>query len=192
MASVTSPLPSAAPPVPSWDSDVLYEIVNGERREIPHMGAISGTIASFLLHYMNAFAIPKRLGFAVVEVLFQLRPDRPQRRPDLAFLSYERWRPPSFPLEDPPAFEVVPNLAVEVVSPTNAALEIEDKIHNYFEAGVELVWVIHPRHCRIYVHEPENRVHVRGEKDELDGGKVLPGFRLKIADLFALLVKPIG
>jgi Uma2 family endonuclease len=185
---MTPPNFPKAPPL--GDSDSLYEIVNGERREKPPMGALAGTVASFLVSYLNAFAFPQRLGFAISEVLFILRPDRPQRRPDIAFVSYTRWKTPPAPTEDPPAWDVVPNLAVEVVSPTNTAVEIEDKIQEYFDAGVELVWVIYPRHRRIYVYESPTQTRILLETDELDGGKVLPGFTLKIATLFEALVKP--
>ena len=55
------------------------------------------------------------------------------------------------------------------------------------EAGVELVWVIYPRQQRIYVHESPAETRVLQVGDELDGGKVLPGFLLKLADLFGAL-----
>jgi len=177
--------PSATP-----DSEALYEIVNGERREIPHMGALAGAIASVLVYYLNGFAVEHKLGLAMMEVLFRLRPGRPSRRPDIAYVSFERWHLTTPPTTDPPEFDLAPNLAVEVVSPSNAAEEIEDKIQEYFDAGVELVWVIYPRHRRIYVYDSPTHNRILVETDELDGGKVLPDFRLRIADLFAALVKP--
>src|SRR5947209_11772150 len=70
------------PRVGEPDTDVLYEIVNGERKEIPRMGALAATIASFLVTHLNLYGWSRRLGFAVAEVLLQLPPDRPQRRPD--------------------------------------------------------------------------------------------------------------
>src|SRR5262249_39356350 len=154
----------------------LYEIINGERREIPHMGAFAGTIASFLVSHLNVFAWQHKLGFAVAEVMFRLRPDSPQRRPDLAFISYDRWVSPA-PAQDPPAWDVLPNLAVEVVSPTNIADEIEEKLQEYFAARVQLVWVVHPLRRRIYVYESPTQVRILQENDELDGGQVLPSFR---------------
>jgi Uma2 family endonuclease len=172
------------------DSDALYEIVDGERREIPHMGLFAGAIASVLVHYLNAFAIPRKLGLAMVEILCRLRPDRPQRRPDISFFSYDRWHFLAAPEDDPPSFDGAPNLAIEVISPSNGVEEIVGKILEYFDAGVELVWVVHPRHRRVYVHEPKNQVRLLAENDELDGGKVLPGFRLSMATLFAPLLKP--
>ena len=68
----------------------LYEIVNGERVEVPSMGARAGRIANLLAFLLNEFARPRRLGEAMVEILFLMRPDLPQRRRDVAFVSAER------------------------------------------------------------------------------------------------------
>jgi Uma2 family endonuclease len=170
--------------------DSLYEVINGQRVEIPHMGAFAGTVASMIVHYLNEFALPKKLGFAVNEVLFNLGVNRQQRRPDLAFISWDRWKVPPIAGEDPPAWDVVPNIMGEAVSPTNTAEEIEVKMLEYFAAGVMLVWVIYPRQERIYVYESPTKVHILQMGDELDGGAVLPGFRVKLADLFGAIVKP--
>lgn len=176
-------------PLPEAGCEELYEIVNGERREIPRMGALAATVASFLMTHINVFALQRKLGFAVAEVMFVLRPDWPQRRPDLAFIAYDRWTFP-LPVDDPPAWNVVPNLTVEVVSPKNTVDEIEDKLQDYFEAGVQLVWVVHPVRRRIYVYDSLTQVRVLTEADEIDGGSVLPGFRLKIADLYTAMLRP--
>jgi Uma2 family endonuclease len=181
----TPVLPDAGP-----GPESLYEIVNGERREVPRMGTLAGTAASLLVYYLNGFAIPKKLGLAVSEVLFRLQPGQSSRRPDVAFVAYNRWPLTAPPLSDPPEFDFAPNLAVEIVSPRNTAEEIEDKIKEYSDAGVELVWVIFPRHRRIYVYESVSEARLLVQTDELDGGKVLPGFRLGVAALFDPLVKP--
>ncbi len=130
------------PRVGEPETDALYEIVNGERKEIPRMGALAATIASFLVTHLNNYGWSKQLGFAVAEAMLQLAPDRPQRRPDVAFIGYANWRPSSH--EDPPAWPVVPLLAAEVVSPTNTAEDMEQKLQDYFVAGVRMVWVVYP------------------------------------------------
>jgi Uma2 family endonuclease len=180
---------------PTWsngslplDSDFLYEIVNGEMREIPPMGARASTLASLLMFFIQTHALQRRLGITMSEVLFRLRPGGSSRRPDVAFVRYERWPTDLSPDDDPPEWEFAPNLAVEVVSPTNTAYEMDEKVVEYFQAGVELVWGIYPRRRRIYVFESATKARILQESDELDGGNVLPGFRLKIGDLFASLV----
>jgi len=175
---------------PAVGEEPLYEVVNGERVEVPPMGALAGSVASLLLYFLNAWAVPRRLGLATTEVLFRLRPGAPQRRPDLSFVAFDRWPYSAPPADDPPAFDAVPNLAVEVVSPTNSAADIEAKVEEYLQAGVELVWVVFPVPQRIHVYDSPTQARILRANDELDGGQVLPGFRLKIADLFAALIKP--
>ena len=172
------------------DDDKLYETVNGERKEIPRMGVLAATVASFLAGFINAFSLPRRLGVAVVEAEFAIRAGGKSRRPDVAYVSYDRWPYTGIPLNDPPAFEIVPNLAVEMNSPTNTADEIEERIADYFGAGVQLVWVVHPIRRRIYVYESLKNVRILDEGDELDGGPAIPGFRLPVADLFGAMVVP--
>lgn len=79
---------------------------------------------------------------------------------------------------------VVPELAVEVVSSTNSANEVEEKVVEYLKVGVSLVWVVYPTTGRIYVHDGSSTVRVVSGDGELDGGDVLPGFRLRLIELF--------
>ena len=81
------------------------------------------------------FVLPHRLGTVTTETLFRLGPDLPQRRPDAAFVSAARWpMDREIPVNDP--WDVVPDLAIEVVSPSNSAQEVIDKLGDYFAAGV--------------------------------------------------------
>lgn len=169
--------------------DSLYEMVRGCRVEKPPMGAYESLIASILGFYMGPFALQHRLGLVAAETLFELDAEGPlQRRPDVAFVSYSRWPEPTVP--PGAAWRVVPDLAVEIVSPTNLAGEIEAKIVEYFQAGVRLVWVIHPDSGRVYVHRSLRECQVLERTDELSGDEVLPGFRLPIAQIFAALTRP--
>ena len=76
------------------------------------------------------------------------------------------------------------DLCVEVVSPSDRADYIQDKIDEYFRAGVRLVWVFYPRHRLVYVYDSPTAVRGLGRSDALDGGVALPGFRLPLAELF--------
>jgi Uma2 family endonuclease len=166
--------------------EALYEVVNGLRVEVPPMGALAGFIASVLHEYLGPYVRQHRLGWAVVEVLFELSPQGPlQRRPDVAFVSVERTRHHVAAEGDPPVWRVVPNLAVEVVSPSNTAAEIQDKLNDYFRHGVQLVWVIYPQHRLVYVYESVTRNRILTEADELTGEPAVPGFRLRVGELFA-------
>ncbi len=78
----------------------------------------------------------------------------------------------------------IPELTVEVMSPSDAWPDVQEKLEEYFEAGVRLCWVVHPRSKKIYVYRSVTDVRILTERDELTGDDVLPGFSVKIADLF--------
>lgn len=86
MATVSSKSNVGAP----LDNDALYEVVNGQRVELPPMGAYETLIASALLCYLHPFCHKRKLGRAVNEMLFDLARIGQQRRPDVAFVSYKR------------------------------------------------------------------------------------------------------
>ena len=166
-----------------------YEVIAGIRVEREPMGAFETVLASWLCHLMNRFAEGKKLGLAVSEVLFVLNMSRNlKRRPDVAFVSYTHW--PASVVARESAWNVVPDLAVEVVSPTNLAEEIDSKIIDYFQAGVRLVWVLYPDSGRVYVYQSLTQVSIVERTDTLDGGEVLPGFRLPIVQLYEAVTKP--
>jgi Uma2 family endonuclease len=107
-----------------------------------------------------------------------------QRRPDLAYASYERW--PRAKRQAPKdAWNVVCDLAVGVVSEYNTANEIQAKIQDYFRCGVRLVWVVYPMQSQVFVSESPTRIAVAQRTDALDGGEVVPGFRLPLDPIFA-------
>ena len=85
---------------------------------------------------------------------------------------------------DVPVWDMVPDLAIEVVSPTNTADEVQDKHLEYFRAGVRQVWVIYPRQREAYIYTSPTQVRILTGDQELDGGDILPGFRLPLAELF--------
>ncbi len=128
----------------------LFEIVDGQRIEVAPMSAYAAKITTRLATEINIFAWPAKRGEAVVEVLFRLpltRDSSRNRRPDAAFVSSQRWpsdRPQ--PIGDN-AWDVVPDLAVEVISPTDSAEDLLEKVKEYFQAGVHLVWLVYPSHA---------------------------------------------
>jgi len=159
-------------------------VVDGQIVEPPPMGTYPTWIASLLILPLGTFARTQGLGRAVVEMLFRIDPaTKLQRRPDLAFVSYERW-PRTRRVPKDAAWEVVPDLAIEVVSPTNLAEDLLAKVHEYFRAGVRQVWVVYPAAAQLHVHESPTHIRVLGRSDELDGGPLLSGFRLPLAELF--------
>jgi Uma2 family endonuclease len=173
-------------PLALVDSDAakFYEVVDGKIVENPPMGARESILASFLLGLISPIARSNRLGWVVNETLFMIDPARKlKRRPDVAFVSAERW---SLKLQVPASetWDVVPDLTVEVISESNSADAVARKIEEYFKAGVSQVWVIYPSTSKIYVYDSPARVRILQLGDELDGGGVIPGFHVALSTLF--------
>jgi Uma2 family endonuclease len=173
------------PPVGIGDDD-LYEVIDGERVGKQPTGIYAVWVASELHFHLAYFVRNNQLGWALTEALFHLpSPINRDRRPDVAFVSYNRW---AMDQPIPPtanAWDVVPNLATEVVSPADTIHELETKIAEYFQAGAELVWVVYPPQHKIHIYESPTKVQILTTADVLDGGTVVPGFRLPLAELFS-------
>jgi Uma2 family endonuclease len=109
---------------PFLGDGVLYEVVDNEIRELPPMSARETQFGWNLSHILGNFALNSSLGLVQTEMLFRIDAARNlQRRPDVSYVSFERW-PKGKPVPGTPAWDVVPDLAVEVVSPTNGANEV--------------------------------------------------------------------
>ena len=180
-AEVLTPIPRLVRD--EFDHD-NYEIIDGQRVEMPPMSADSQGLASRLVRHMSNFGVERDLGEAYGETLFKLplKEDR-NRKPDVAFVPYSRWAK-NRPLPATNEWDVLPDLCVEVVSPSDRADEIMDKVREYFQAGVRLVWVFYPRHGVVYIYESLAAVRGLTRADALDGGPVLPGFSLPLTELF--------
>jgi len=170
--------------------DDLYEMVDGKRVVLAHSPLGACLVANLALPLGN-FIDAERSGWLMSHGLFHLpAPTNNDRRPDIAFVSYQRWpRNRPLPATDD-AWDVVPNLATEVVSPTDSAEELQKKIAEYFRAGVELVWVVYPMESNVYVYSSPTQISVLTRDDVLDGGAVVPGFRLPLAELFTEATEP--
>jgi Uma2 family endonuclease len=183
--------PPSYPPPAIDHEEGFYEIVDGRRVGLPPPSAYATLIAFEVARRLGNFAEANDLGVAVTATLFRLpiAADR-NRRPDAAFVSYERWAKGRPMVRRDNAWDVVPDLAVEVVSPTDLAEELIDKIDEYFRAGVRLVWAIYPGTRLLYVYESLTSVRGLTHADEVDGGAVLKGFRLPVGSFFPAAEAP--
>ena len=161
----------------------LYEVVDGQVVEKKPMGAYEILVGSRLNTRLDSFASTHHHGRAVSEMLFDFGPDLPQRRPDVAYVSYARW-PRQRRVPSTQAWAVVPDLAVEVVSPSNTFGEVLDKVQEYFQAGVQVVWVVAPLHQQVYVYQSPTHVQVLTLSAALTGAPFVPGFHLPLRELF--------
>lgn len=164
--------------------DRLCELVDGILVE-KDVGYEESLLAGLLLTILNNFVLPRRLGLVAGEAGMMNLGMRRIRIPDVSYVSRKRLPGGRTPKEPIP--QLVPNLAVEVLSRGNTAQEMRQKLQEYFKAGVELVWYVNPRNRTVEVFIALDESTVLTEKQTLNGGSVLPGFKLKLRDLFAIL-----
>jgi Uma2 family endonuclease len=122
---------------PMETDEALYELVNGKRVEMPAMSIRAGMIANELVSELNAFAKPKRLGKAFTEILVRLplaEDLNRDRRPDGSFFSYSQLATEFFQDPEENALELIPELPIEVTSPTDRAENQREKVLEYFLA----------------------------------------------------------
>ena len=159
----------------------LFELVEGTLVE-KAMGAQESYLAWWLGHLLGRYLDAHDLGFCMgADGMTRLNPGL-VRIPDLSFISWDRVPTRKVPAD--PILGLVPDLAVEVISGGNTKREMERKLREYFEAGVRLVWYVYPVTRTILVHTALGQSATFREGQALDGGDVLPGFALPVADLF--------
>jgi Uma2 family endonuclease len=134
-------------------------------------------IAFLLTDYVRQYDLGVVLG---TDGMMRLWPGR-VRIPDASFISWDRLLNKQVPRI--PMIESGPNLAVEVISPSNTDREMREKLADYFASNVLLVWYIYPTKREVHVYTTPEKVTVLNVDETLDGGSVLPGFRLELLKL---------
>jgi Uma2 family endonuclease len=158
-----------------------YELVRGEVVEIMPAGGESPEVELVLGGAIAQFVIKNKLGKVTgAEGGYWLMPGT-MRAPDIGFYSWEKHKLHTEPDKFRP---FPPDLAVEVVSPTDRASDVQLKVDLYRESGVKLVWVVYPESHKIVAHYPDGTGRTYSENELLDGEDVLPGFALKVAEVF--------
>jgi Uma2 family endonuclease len=164
----------------------LCELVDGVLIEKP-MASKESLLAIRLATRINTFVEEHDLGAVLGESgMLRLMPGL-VRIPDVSFISWESIPGGEFP--DDPIAGLVPDLAVEVLSKSNTSAEMERKLREYFFHGTKLAWLIDPKTQTAEVYTSPTRKRKIGKNQALDGGEVLPGFRLPLKEIFAPLRK---
>jgi len=165
----------------------LCELVDGVLVE-KAMGFTESRIAVLLIAALQRFVEEGDLGVVTApDGMFRF-PQNLVRMPDVAFVSWKNF--PNAEMPDDPVPEIVPDLAVEVLSPSNTAGEMSRKLREYFGAGVRLAWLIDPKAKTATAYTSPTRSTVIPASGTLEGGKVLPGFKLPLAKLFEKPKRP--
>jgi Uma2 family endonuclease len=182
------PLPGTAPEedlLRVWDREkIICELIDGVLVEKAR-GLRESLLALALASYFRSLIVGRNLGIVTgSDGTIKLFPGL-VRIPDVAFISWKRIPGGRIPEEPIPL--LVPDIAVEVFSAGNTEAELKRKRREYFKAGVQLVWVIYPKKRTAAVYSAVDDPTRLGEGDTLDGGDVLPGFKLPLAELFSEL-----
>ena len=156
-----------------------YELVDGEIRVSP-TGGRHGKVSVNLVLALGIFVRDRGLGQVLESSTGFRLPSGNVRSPDVSFIAADRLA--SHPLSDDFS-ELAPDLAVEVLSPSERPRYVLDKVGEYLEAGVRLVWVIDPRKAKAVAYRSLSDVTELQADDELDGLDVLPGFRCRLSEI---------
>jgi len=163
---------------PGW----RHELVRGEVRRMSPTGPLHGLVAGRITRLLANFVDDGCLGgvfTADAGFVLTRNPDT-VRAPDVAFVRKDRLLsryPPGF-------FPGPPDLAVEVTSPSDSFTAVHEKALCWLEHGALLVWVVDPVARRVSEYRSRGMARLLGTDDELDGGDVVPGFQVRVRDLF--------
>jgi len=166
------------------DDGFRYELLHGRIRKFSPSGFEHGKIAAAVTRSLAEYVSDNKLGaVCAAETGFKLamRPDH-VRAPDVAFIRRDRVEQAGTVVGFWPG---APDLAVEVVSPSDSYTEVEDKVFDWLEAGTSMVIVINPRKRTATVYRSLTQITAFSEAQTLDGADVIPGWSLRVGDLFA-------
>ncbi len=160
-----------------------FELIDGTLVEKTPMGWKEGMWAIYLGYWLIDHVRKNDLGIAFgADSPYRLRLGL-VRVPDLSFVPWSRL--PGEEAPDVAISNIIPTLAVEVLSANNRAGEIKLKIQQFFQAGVELVWIVDPKKRIVKVYKEPSKFEVLDIDSALDGGGVVPGFHLNLRDYFS-------
>jgi Uma2 family endonuclease len=190
---------ASAPPLPARVTideylelcdDAPYEVIDGELIAMTPQNISSSDTAHDLYDRLNPHVVKHKLGRVRMETAFALDIEAGTNWvtgslvPDVAFISSERLREQAKRFPDGDAFQVAPDLAVEIISPSDRFSIVVKKVARYLKYGVRLVWVIDPENRVIYVYTPDQpdgrALH---ENDTLTGAPVLPEWSMAVRAL---------
>lgn len=175
--------PVTAEQLAQMPEDMRYELVRGELVAMNPVGGEHALVVGRLVTRLSIWAYSGPGGFVGPEAGFTLaRNLDTTRAANVAYIRAERIPPTGVPKS---YWTIPPDLAVEVVSPTETATEVYEKVQDYLVAGTPLVWVVYPSRRDVVAHTPDGNAHTYTVVDRLENVAVLPGFSCSVAELFA-------
>ena len=189
MAAITQGTLVSADDLPALSSRLAAEgkrteLVRGDLVVMAPAGGRHGHIANAIAYLLTGFTRAGQGGMVfAAETGFLLRRDPDTvRAPDVAFVAAGRLAEDELPRG---FLKLAPDLAVEVVSPSDSAATVRDKVRDWLEAGTPLVWVVYPDSRSVAVHRQGGQPQQLSESDSLSGAPSLPDFAVPVRDLFA-------
>ncbi len=166
------------------DNGFMYEVVDGELVMSPKNKFDHENICAALLTAMRTFVKAQKLGVVLGSSAGYWMFNRNCRAPDISFIPKERLLRLGFSPRSRKFFPGAPDLAVEVLSPSNTRAEIDARLRDFFASGTQITWIIDPDTESAEVCHSLTQRTLIGPGGELDGEHLLPGFHYPIADLF--------
>jgi len=164
------------------DAVKIYELVDGELEAKEMGGSLHSGVGTRLIIEMGMHVKLNKLGAVYgPDAGFQIGNN--ERMPDVSFISASRI-PEEGETED--IWRVAPDLAVEVISPSESWVKVNRKIRDYFAAGVQQVWLISLELREAHIYDSPKEIKVLSESDDLTNETLLPGFHCRIGELFQL------
>lgn len=161
-----------------------YELIRGDLIMMSPASPVQGRYAMRLGHALYDYVDDHDLGEVyTAEPGFELQPD-PEgivRAPDIAFVRKEHIPPPD---QETGFWPIAPDLVVEIISPSETAEAVQDKVRDYLAAGVRLIWLVYPKTKTVVEYQSPTQIRQLTIEDSLDGGEVIPGFSYPLKDLF--------
>ena len=158
---------------------VLYEMNKGELVTMTEPMPRHNRVRDRIARRLGNFVEERKLGEVFLETGYQLTPET-VRIPDVSFVSADRVRE----IDPDRRIQGAPALAIEVVSPTDLAEDLTQKVKQYLAAGAKAVWVVYPKPREVQVFRTDGAIFVRRESETLEEPEVLPGFALDLKSVF--------
>jgi Uma2 family endonuclease len=183
MATASSPRMMTADELLTMpDNGNRYELVRGELLCMSPSAILPGVVSGNAFLKIGSFVQSNRLGICgTADSGFRLSSDPDTvRAPDVWFVRADRIPADGLPEGFWPG---APDLAVEVLSPSDRFVDVMRKVQEYLGADTQLVWVIDPKGRSAAAFHPERPPLLLAEDDALDGGDLLPGFSIRLSDI---------
>ena len=168
----------------SHQTDKRLELVRGELRKGTPTGWEHGRVCARIARLLDVYASGGQRGVALgaeTGCVLHAGEEPTVRAADAAFIRRER-----LPEQLPVGYaQIVPDLVVEVTSPSDTYAMVAEKVNDWLLAGAQMVWVVDTSNRQVSVHRPNRSVRVYGESDTLSGEDVLPDFACKVSEIFA-------